>query len=151
MLRLLYGTRISLTECLRLRIKDIDFDYGQIVIRDGKGKKDPITMLPRSLISPLQQQIAHAKLAHDHKRPDGYGEVELPNALARKYPNTQCEWGGRYVFPANHRSRDPRSGAVRRHHLSEDRIQRKMKQVKPEAKIAKHGSSHTFHHRFAAH
>lgn len=108
-------------------------------------------MLPRALVLPLQQQIASAKLARDRKLLDGYGKVELPDALARKYPNAQHEWGWQYVFPANHRSRDPRSGAVRRHHLSEDRVQRKMKQVKREANIAKHGSCHTLRHSFATH
>jgi integron integrase len=92
-IRLLYGTGMRLTECLRLRVKDVDFDYGQIVIRDGKGKKDRVTMLPRSLIPPLQQQIASAKLAHDRELLDGYGEVELPDALTRKYPNAQRERG----------------------------------------------------------
>ena len=150
-IRLLYGTGMRLTECLRLRVKDVDFDYGQIVIRDGKGKKDRVTMLPRSLVAPLQQQIASAKLAHERELLDGYGEVELPYALARKYPNAQHEWGWQYVFPANHRSRDPRSGSVRRHHISEDRVQRKMKQVKREASIAKHGSCHTLRHSFATH
>lgn len=150
-LRLLYGTGMRLTECLRLRIKDIDFDYNQIVIRDGKGKKDRITMLPRSLASPLQQQIARTKLAHDRELLDGYGEVELPDALARKYPNAPRDWGWQYVFPAAFRSRDPRSGSVRRHHLSEDRIQRRMKQAKQQASIAKPGSCHTFRHSFATH
>lgn len=108
-------------------------------------------MLPRSLIPPLQQQIASTKLAHDRELLDGYGEVELPDALTRKYPNAQREWGWQYVFPAAYRSRDPRSGAVRRHHLSEDRVQRAMKQAKREAGIAKHGSCHTLRHSFATH
>ncbi|WP_439516915.1 integron integrase [Limnospira sp.] len=150
-IRLLYGTGMRLTECLRLRVKDVDFDHGQILIRNSKGKKDRITMLPRSLILPLQQHIARTKLAHDRELLDGYGEVELPDALARKYPNAQREWGWQYVFPAAHRSRDPRSGAVRRHHLSEDRIQRRMKQAKQEASITKHGSCHTLRHSFATH
>ena len=150
-IRLLYGTGMRLTECLRLRVKDVDFDHGQILIRNSKGKKDRITMLPRSLILPLQQQITRTKLAHDRELLDGYGEVELPDALARKYPNAQREWGWQYVFPAAHRSRDPRSGAVRRHHLSEDRIQRRMKPAKQQASITKHGSCHTLRHSFATH
>lgn len=150
-IRLLYGTGMRLSECLRLRVKDVDFDYSQIVIRDGKGKKDRVTMLPRSLVLPLQQQIARTKLAHDRELLDGYGEVELPDALARKYPNAPREWGWQYVFPAAFRSHDPRSGAVRRHHLSEDRIQRRMKQAKQQASIAKPGSCHTFRHSFATH
>jgi integrase len=122
-----------------------------IVIRDGQGKKDRITLLPRSLVSPLQQQIARTKLVHDRELLDGDGEVELPDALARKYPNAPRDWGWQDIFPAAFRSHDLRSGAVRRHHLSEDRIQRRMKQAKQQASIAKPASCHTFRHSFATH
>jgi integron integrase len=148
---LLYGSGMRLGECLRLRIKDLDFTYQQITIRDAKGYKHRITMLPQTLIAPLQQQILIAKRIHQQDLAEGFGAVALPNALARKYPNAARAWHWQYVFPARNRSRDPHSGIVRRHHLLEDVIQKSVRQAIRQAKITKHGSCHTFRHSFATH
>lgn len=148
--RLLYGTGMRLSECLRLRVRNIDFKQRKIVVYNSKGKKDRVTILPRVLASPLQKQLARAKLAHQRELLDGYGEVEFPPVLARRYPNAQREWGWQYVFPAHQRSRNPKTGQVRRHHLSEDCIQRTLKQAKQAAGITK-GSCHTLRHSFAVH
>ena len=121
---LLYGSGMRLGECMRLRVKDIDFSYQQITIRDSKGSKHRVTMLPQSLIEPFQQQIKFAKCLHQQDLAEGFGAVELPDALAKKYPNAGRSWHWQYVFPARNRSRDPRSGVIRRHHLLEDRIQK---------------------------
>ena len=110
MASLLYGTGMRLMECLRLRIKDVDFGYRQILVRDGKGQKDRITMLPERLIEPLKAQMDRAKSLHDADLRQGYGEVHLPYALARKYPRAGFEWGWQYVFPSKHRSADPDDG-----------------------------------------
>lgn len=148
---LLYGTGMRLMECLQLRVKDLDFAYLQITIRDGKGEKDRVTMLPTTLVEPLQRQLETARLLHQRDLTAGFGAVYLPYALERKYPNASREWGWQYVFPAEKRSVDPRSGVTRRHHLLEDSIQRAVKQAKNAAGIAKHGSCHTFRHSFATH
>ena len=121
---LLYGTGMRLLEALRLRIKDVEFERREIIVRQGKGGKDRVTVLPENLMLPLQQQIARAKLAHDKELIEGFGTVELPFALALKDPKGAKSWGWQYVFPAAQRSVDPRSGEVRRHHLMEDNVQR---------------------------
>jgi integron integrase len=138
-------------ECLRLRVKDVDFEYQQIIVRDGKGAKDRVTMLPRSLTAALQHQLAFARRLHTKDLADGYGAVYLPYALARKYPNAATEWSWQYLFPAPRRSRDPRSGLLRRHHLSEDILQRAVKTAIKRAGITKTGSCHTLRHSFATH
>jgi integron integrase len=148
---LLYGSGLRLGECLRLRVKDIDFTYQQITIRDAKGYKHRVTMLPQTLIAPLKQQILVAKRIHQQDLAEGFGAVELPYALARKYPNAARTWHWQYVFPARNRFRDPRSGIVRRHHLLEDVIQKSVRQAIRQTKITKHGSCHTFRHSFATH
>ncbi|MGB9881056.1 MAG: integron integrase [Anaerolineae bacterium] len=148
---LLYGSGLRLMEALRLRVKDIDFTYRQITVRDGKGEKDRVTVLPQSLVEPLKRQLAHAKEIHEQDLKEGYGAVYLPYALARKYPNANKEWAWQYVFPAAHHSAEPRTGIIRRHHLHEDSIQRAVKQAMRKAGIAKHGSCHTFRHSFATH
>lgn len=148
---LLYGTGMRLMECLQLRVKDLDFTYLQITIRDGKGEKDRVTMLPSSLVEPLQRQLQTTRALHQRDLAEGFGAVYLPYALERKYPNASREWGWQYVFPAEKRSIDPRSGVTRRHHLLEDSVQRAVKQAKNAAGIAKHGSCHTFRHSFATH
>jgi len=148
---LLYGTGMRLMECLQLRVKDLDFTYLQITIRDGKGEKDRVTMLPSSLVEPLQRQLQTTRALHQGDLAEGFGAVYLPYALERKYPNASREWGWQYVFPAEKRSVDPRSGVTRRHHLLEDSVQRAVKQAKNAAGIAKHGSCHTFRHSFATH
>jgi len=119
---LLYGSGLRLMEALRLRVKDIDFTYRQITVRDGKGEKDRVTVLPQSLVEPLKGQLAYAKNIHAQDLKEGYGAVYLPHALERKYPNANKEWAWQYIFPADHRSAEPRTGIIRRHHLHEDNI-----------------------------
>ena len=111
-------------ECLRLRVKDIDFSYGQTTVRDGKGEQDRITMLPAKLKQPLLRHLQKVKVLHEQDVSAGYGEVFLPYALERKYPNAPRQWGWQYVFPAARRSIDPRSGLERRHHFSETAVQK---------------------------
>jgi integron integrase len=148
---LLYGSGLRLMECLRLRIKDIDFEYHQITVRDGKGSKDRITMLPNSIVDPLKLHLQKVRNIHQQDLALGYGTVELPYALERKYPNAHREWGWQYVFPSWKRSVDPRSGIVRRHHLYEQSLQRSVKRAIQQAGITKHGGCHTFRHSFATH
>lgn len=148
---LLYGSGLRLSEGLRLRVKDFDFEYGQLTVRDGKGGKDRLTMLPQSLVEPLQQQLEKARSLHQLDVSLGYGTVYLPHALERKYPNANRDWKWQYAFPSWKRSVDPRSGVVRRHHLHERSLQRAVKQAIQQANIAKHGGCHTFRHSFATH
>jgi len=119
---LLYGSGLRLMECLRLQVKDLDFNYNQIVVREGKGDKDRVTILPLALKETLQRHLIKVKLLHEEDLLAGFGEVYLPNRLDRKYPNAAKEWGWQYVFPATKRSIDPRSGKERRHHISEDGV-----------------------------
>ncbi len=148
---LLYGSGLRLMECLRLRVKDLDFTYGQLTVRDGKGEKDRITMLPSRLRQPLVRHLQKVKVIHEEDLIAGYGEVFLPYALARKYPNAPKEWGWQYVFPAANRSTDPRSQKERRHHLSDQAVQKAIKKSMQIGKIIKHGSCHTLRHSFATH
>ena len=151
MASLLYGTGLRLMECVRLRVKDIDFECGQITVRDGKGEKDRITMLPGSLGERLKAHLEKTKTIHEQDLREGFGEVYLPYALARKYPNAGREWGWQYVFPASKRSIDPRSGKERRHHTDEQNLQRAMKRAVREAAIHKPASCHSLRHSFATH
>ena len=148
---LLYGAGLRLSEALRLRVKDLDFDYGEILVRDGKGEKDRRTLLPRPLAEPLRRQLERVKALHDLDLQEGYGEVHLPYALARKYPNAAREWAWQYVFPSSKLSVDPRSGATRRHHASPDSVQREVKRALRRAGITKRGGCHTLRHSFATH
>ena len=150
-LPLLYGTGMRLMEGLRLRVKDIDFDYKTITVRDGKGNKDRTTLLPESLVAPLKHQLTFAKQLHDLDLSAGYGEVYLPEALASKYPGAAKSWIWQYVFPASSRARDPRSGSIRRHHIMDDAVQRAMKQLLKRSSITKPASPHTLRHSFATH
>jgi integron integrase len=151
MASLLYGSGLRLTECLNLRIKDIDFGYQQIVVRDGKGHKDRITTLPKLTIEGLKLQLENARYLHQQDLAQGYGAVYLPYALEQKYPHANREWAWQFVFPANNRSKDPRSGIVRRHHIYPDSLQRAVKTAIRQAGITKHASCHTFRHSFATH
>ena len=151
MVKLLYGSGLRLMECVRLRVKDVDFAQRQIIVRDGKGMKDRVTMLPDVLIPPLQEHLRHVKRIHDDDLAKGYGSVYLPFALERKYPNANREWIWQYVFPAYKRSTDPRSGAIRRHHIHESGLQKAVKRAAKLAGINKRVTCHTFRHSFATH
>ena len=151
MASLLYGAGLRLMECLRLRVKDIDFEYGQITVRDGKGNKDRVTMLPLASAELLKRQLEKTRVLHEQDIAAGFGEVYLPYALERKYKNAAREWGWQYVFPAAKRSIDPRSQKVRRHHADEKSLQRAVKNAVRAAKISKPATCHTFRHSFATH
>jgi integron integrase len=151
MASLLYGAGLRLMECLRLRVKDIDFGYNQITVRDGKGAKDRITLLPEPLKASLQRHLSKIQGQHQQDLKQGYGAVYLPFALERKYTAAKREWGWQYVFPAARRSVDPRSSAVRRHHVDEQVLQKAVKAAIRAAGISKPGSCHTFRHSFATH
>lgn len=148
---LLYGTGMRLMEALRLRIKDVDFGRNEITIRNGKGGKDRRTMLPRSLIEPLQREIERARLLHAQDLSEGFGAVWLPFALARKYPNAARETGWQYVFPSVQRATDPSSGLIRRHHVDDGLLSRALKRAALSAGIVKSISAHTLRHSFATH
>lgn len=151
MASLLYGTGMRLMECARLRVKDVDFERRELLIRHGKGGKDRRTMLPGSLVEPLQSQLAKTYRVHQVDLRAGFGRVWLPNALARKYRNAHAEWGWQYVFPAFERSRDPRDGVIRRHHVHESGLQRAVKQARHAAHVHKPATCHTLRHSFATH
>ncbi len=149
--RMLYGSGLRLLECLRLRIKDVELERNQIVVREGKGQKDRITMLSARLHDPLARHLEAVQRLHEKDLREGFGSVYLPHALARKYPEAARSREWQYVFPSRTRSADPRSGEVRRHHRSDSAVQKPVKQAIRSAGIKKHASCHTFRHSFATH
>jgi len=149
--KLLYGSGLRLSEALRLRIKDLDFAQKQITVRDGKGRKNRITMLPASALTELQDLLVSVRRQHQQDLGRGFGSVYLPFALARKYPNANRDWIWQWVFPAGRIVKDPRSGEMRRHHLHESGIQKAVKQAMRQTGIAKKVGCHTFRHSFATH
>jgi integron integrase len=148
---LLYGAGMRILEALRLRVKDVEFERREIIVREGKGNKDRITVLPENLIAPLRSQIEHTRLLHTADLKKGLGEVWLPDALAKKYPRAATAWGWQYVFPSPTLSTDPRSAQIRRHHLYEQTIQRAVSAAAKRAGITKPCSPHVLRHSFATH
>jgi integron integrase len=148
---LLYGSGLRLMECVGLRVRDVDIPRRQLIVKEGRGGVDRTTMLPQTVIAPLQRQLDYAKALHQQDLREGYGEVYLPLALERKFPHAEKEWGWQYVFPSKQRSVDPRSGKIRRHHLDEKVLQRAVKEAVRAAGLTKPASCHTLRHSFATH
>jgi integron integrase len=149
--QVMYGAGLRVMECVRLRVKDVDFGYRQIVVRDGKGQKDRVTMLPEIITDTLQRHLLKVKSFHDMDLKAGFGAVYLPHTLERKYKNANRSWAWQYVFPAVRRSIDPRSGIERRHHISESVPQRAVKKAIRLSGITKAGTCHSPRHSFATH
>ena len=148
---LLYGTGMRVMEGVRLRVKDVEFTRREILVRNGKGQKDRVAVLPDRIAAPLKRQMEAARALHESDLGAGRGEVFLPEALGRKYPGAARHWGWQYVFPAPTVSRDPRSGVVRRHHLGDQAFQRAMRQAVLDAGLTKPATPHTLRHSFATH
>ncbi len=151
MAALLYGTGMRLMECIRLRVQDVDFPYHQLVVRAAKGQKDRVVPFPQSLQQAVREQLDYARKLHREDMEKGLGEVFLPDALARKWPNAPREWGWQYVFPSGNLSVDPRSGKARRHHMHESGLQKAVKKAAIAASITKKVNCHCLRHSFATH
>jgi integron integrase len=151
MAQLLYGSGLRLMECVRLRVKDVDFAMRQITVRDGKGMKDRVTMLPTPTCAPLEAHLVRVRQRHAVDLAGGLGAVYLPFALERKYPNANREWAWQYLFPSDRLSSDPRSGLLHRHHIDESGLQKAVRQAAQRAGLTKPVSCHTFRHSFATH
>lgn len=151
MSEMMYGTGLRLMECVRLRIKDVDFGTLQVTVRSGKGDKDRVTMLPVSLTERLQIHLAKVRVDHERDLRNGVGATHIPEALARKWPNAATEWKWQYVFPASKLSQDPATGKVRRHHAHENSLQKAVTQAGKDAEIHKRVSCHALRHSFATH
>ena len=149
--KLLYGSGLRLMECLRLRVKDVDFSINQILVRHGKGGKDRVTVLPENIQKPLQMHLKKVRAIHEDDCRRGFGHVNLPGALARKYPNASRQWAWQFVFPSRSLCKDPRSGEIRRHHLHESCIRKALKKAVTLADIHKPVGCHCFRHCFATH
>jgi integron integrase len=148
---LLYGSGLRLMECVRLRVKDVDFELAQITVRDAKGGKDRVTMLPLNLAEPLRRHLVRVKAQHEHDIDDGFGSVHLPFALDRKFSNAAREWRWQYVFPSSRLSIDPRKSRRQRHHMAEGVLQSALKRAVDAARIAKRANCHSLRHSFATH
>ena len=151
MAQILYGSGLRLMECVRLRVKDVDFAYKTITVRNGKGDKDRVTPLPETILPDLKRQVEKVRLLHEEDLSVNSGVVYLPNALEKKYPNSAHELIWQYLFPAPKRSLDPRGGKERRHHLDPSGLQRSVKEAAKKAGIRKRATCHTFRHSFATH
>jgi len=151
MAALIYGCGLRQRECLRLRVKDIEFVYRQLLVREGKGAKDRVTMLPEKLLDPLHRHLGRVQALHARDLKEGFGEAELPQALGRKYPRAGREWAWQFVFPSQNRSADPLTGVIRRHHLYPQTLSRAVRRGAQAAGIAKHVGCHTLRHSFATH
>jgi integron integrase len=151
MAKIMYGGGLRVMECVRLRVKDIDFENHQIIVRGGKGDNDRITILPESIIPELEQMLQDVKALHQKDLAEGYGETILPNALEAKYPSASREWVWQFIFPASQRSTDPQTGIIRRHHIDETVPQKAVREAAKLAGIDKQVSPHTFRHSFATH
>ncbi|MCW9707424.1 integron integrase [Fodinibius salsisoli] len=149
--QLLYGAGLRISECLRLRVLDLDFEYNQIQVRSGKGKKDRVTIMPQVTKKKLKGQLKKVKRLHQKDVKEGYAETLLPKALSQKYPNAAKKFKWQYLFPSSQRAKDPRSGLVHRHHISDTTIQRKVKKAVEKSDINKHATCHTLRHSFATH
>jgi len=150
-LTLIYASGIRISECVRLRVKDLDFGNKSLIVRSGKGDKDRYTLFPKFLHGPMKRHLEHVRKIHEMDLSHGYGAVFMPEALQRKYPNANREWAWQYVFPSDNLSVDPRSGIVRRHHLGQQTLQRVMKTAVTKADIGKAATVHTLRHSFATH
>jgi len=151
MASLMYGAGLRLMECLRLRIQDIDFERNEILVRDGKGARDRITMLPESLKAPLQDHLKKVKAIHERDLADGWGRVQMPSALDCKYPNAPKDWRWQWVFPQENRWKNTKTGEQGRHHIDESLVQKAVRDAVAKAGLTKRATCHTFRHSFATH